>query len=187
MNLRVICLGLGLLSLAANGDPCVPSGADGGTSSGSGSGAGSVVDAGPNGAVCASETNAGSDGTPCCTGVKQPCVNDYECCTGNCSGNSGAGSGSGSGFGSGSWSDAGSSCGDPAVPTCIDALSSRCNTGECECTSDADCCIGVCAPTALPGTGPTTTLRCCQPAGQPCGANSDCCDLTCDPTSFQCD
>lgn len=165
-HLRIACLGLGLLSIAATGDPC----SDPGTGSTSTS---PPVDVGPNGSVCESNTSAGTDGTPCCGAVNDPCANDYECCTGTCSGN-GAG-------------DGGSACANPANPTCIDALSSRCNTGQCQCTSDADCCIGVCAPTALPGTGPSTTLRCCQPAGQPCGANSDCCDLTCDPTTFQCD
>jgi hypothetical protein len=164
MNLRVVCLGLGLLSIAASGDPC--------TGTGTGSSGGPPPDVGVNGAACESTTSAGIDGTPCCGAVNDPCQNDYECCTGSCSGNFG---------------DGGSTCGDPANPSCLDALSSRCNTGQCQCTSDADCCIGICAPTAISGTGPSTTLRCCQPVGQPCGANSDCCDLTCDPTTFQCD
>jgi hypothetical protein len=164
MNLfRAGFLTLALLSLAASGNPCDDTG-----SSGNSTPAPSV---GPNGSVCVSDTNEGTDGTPCCGSVNDACQNDYECCTGSCSGSG----------------DGGSTCGDPAVTTCIDGLSSRCTTGECECTSDDDCCIGVCAPTALPGTGPATTLRCCQPAGQPCGTNADCCDLSCSDDTDQCE
>jgi hypothetical protein len=172
MNLfRVGCFAVALLSIAASGDPCDDTGS---------SGTGTVTTVGANGAACASESSEGIDGTPCCGSVNDPCQNDYECCTGSCSGSVSDGGAFASDGG-------GSTCGDPAVPTCTIALSSRCNAGQCECTTSDDCCLGVCAPTAIEGTGPSTTLRCCLSAGQPCGANADCCDLTCDPDSDQCD
>jgi hypothetical protein len=161
---RAGCFAVALLSIAATGDPCDDTGSSGSSTT--------VTSVGANGAACESTTSEGVDGTPCCGSVNDPCQNDYECCTGNC----------GNSFG-----DGGSSCGDPSVSTCLDGLSSRCLTGECECMTDDDCCIGVCAPTAIPGTGPATTLRCCQPAGQPCGTNADCCDLTCSDDTDQCE
>ncbi len=172
MNLRVACLGLGLLSIAATGDPCSTTGPGG-------SSGGAVMSVGANDAVCASLSSEGLDGTPCCGHINDPCTGPYDCCSGVCSGVGGDGGGS--------LLDAGSRCAAPAVPTCTVALSSRCETGQCECRTSDDCCLGICAPTAIPGAGPSGTLRCCLAQGQPCGTNADCCSLTCDPETAQCD
>jgi hypothetical protein len=53
----------------------------------------------------------------------------------------------------------------------------------CECTSDADCCLGNCVAATIPGT---RGKRCCLESGNPCDAAADCCSLTCND-SGQCD
>jgi hypothetical protein len=153
MNLRVPVLGVALLSIAATGNPC---------DVGSSTGTSSTTSPGANGAVCEV-----SVATPCCVAVNDPCSDNLDCCSGNCSGNGGGDSGFGEG---------GSSCAEPANQGCSVALSSRCNTGQCECTQDADCCLGNCLPSIIPGT---KGLRCCLESGSPCGADADCCSLTC--------
>jgi hypothetical protein len=163
MNLRVSCLALALLSIAATGDPC----------SSSSTGTGTTTSVGKNGAVCDNTVN-----TPCCAAVDQPCGDNNDCCTGNCSG---SGGGDGGGLG-GSLVDSGSTCAEPFNEGCTVALSSRCNEGECTCTTDTDCCIGSCAPTSLPGA---SGLRCCLTTGLPCDADADCCSLSCQ-ASGQC-
>jgi hypothetical protein len=160
MNLRIPCFAVALLSLAATGDPC--SGDD------SSSGNGATTNYGPNGAVCEVFLPV-----TCCAAVDEPCNDNNDCCTGNCSGSSGGGDGGGLGGGFG---DAGSTCAEPANNECTVALSSRCNTGQCACASDNDCCLGSCVAAAIPGT---TGHRCCLTSGLPCDVNADCCSLTC--------
>jgi hypothetical protein len=154
MNLRVLCLGLGLLSIAASGDPCNPSGS---TSTGT------LPKVGQNGAVCEVSIN-----TPCCVSLGGSCNDNNDCCTGNCTGSVAEAS-----FDP---SEGGNTCAAPANEGCTAALSSRCNTGQCACASDADCCIGNCVKSLIPGTSGT---RCCLETGQPCDAPADCCSLTC--------
>jgi hypothetical protein len=151
MKLRAVCLGLGLLSIAATGDPC-----DDTNSSGT-----ITTNVGQNGAVCGVTVN-----TPCCGNAGDPCSDNNDCCTGNCGGSPDGGFAS----------DGGSVCSEPINEGCSAALSSRCNTGECACASDTDCCLGNCVKAAIPGT---TGLRCCLESGQPCDAPADCCSLTC--------
>jgi hypothetical protein len=154
MNLRVACLGLALLSLAATGDPCT------GDDSGS---TGTSMPAGKNGAVCDITVSI-----ECCGSVSDPCSDNNDCCTGNCS----AANGGDAAF----TVDAGSVCGEPINQGCSVGLSSRCNTGACQCASDNDCCSGSCQAATITGT---TGLRCCLMTGNPCDVNEDCCSLTC--------
>jgi hypothetical protein len=161
MNLRLAVLAVALLSIAATGEPC-----NGGDSTGTSDGAA----AGENGAVCGGV----SLDVPCCVAVGESCDGDNNnCCTGTCSGSNGE-----AGFLS-----EGSTCAEPANEGCTAALSSRCNTGMCECASDDDCCIGSCAAATIPGT---SGKRCCLETGSPCDANADCCSLTCED-SGQCE
>src|SRR5580658_9828287 len=105
MNLRVPCLAVALLSLAATGDPCTGDDSSGSTS---------LPDYGANGSVC-------SDlGVNCCGFTNDPCNDNNDCCTGNCSGSNGGDDGGGLG---GGFSDSGSVCAEPTVP-CMAALSS---------------------------------------------------------------
>jgi hypothetical protein len=160
MSLRIPCLAVALLSLAATGDPC--------TGDGTGGGSDASSSVGKNGAVCEVLLPV-----TCCGGIDQPCNDDNDCCAGNCSGSSGASDGGGLG---GVFGDAGSHCAEPANNECTVALTSRCNTGQCSCASDSDCCLGSCVTAAIPGT---SGLRCCLTSGQPCDINADCCSLTC--------
>jgi hypothetical protein len=167
MNLRFPVLCVALLSIAATGDPCDQTGSTGTGSTGTGS------TIGPNDAVCEVSIN-----TPCCVAVNDPCSDNNDCCGGNCSGSSGADSGAGGAFG-----DAGSTCAEPVNEECTVALGSRCNTGQCECTTDNDCCLGNCEATIIPGV---SGHRCCLESGLPCDADADCCSLTCQD-SGQCE
>jgi hypothetical protein len=152
MNFRVPFLALALLSIAATGDPCTSDS----------TGVGAEVDAGPNGAVCEVSVN-----TPCCVAVAQQCTDNNDCCSGNCSG---------SNNGEAGFESESSFCAEPVNESCTVALSSRCNTGQCECASDNDCCLGNCVEATLPGT---RGKRCCLETGSPCDAPADCCSLTC--------
>ncbi len=161
MNLRVPCLAVALLSIAATGDPC-SSESTGSTGTGAG------VDAGANGAVCEVFVN-----TLCCGSPGDSCTDDNDCCGGTCSGSNGE---------AGFPSDA-STCQVPANEGCTAALSSRCNTGQCACASDDDCCVGICATATIPGT---SGKRCCLGTGGQCDAPADCCSLNC-TDSGQCE
>jgi hypothetical protein len=158
MNLRLPVFCLALLSVAATGNPC---------DMGSSTGTGTSTSVGPNDAVC-----GGNGVVTCCVAVNDPCSDNNDCCGGNCSGSPGGDSATGEG----AFGDAGNTCAEPANQECTTALGSRCNTGQCECSSDNDCCLGVCQPTIIPGAKGS---RCCLTTGNPCDTNGDCCSLTC--------
>jgi hypothetical protein len=153
MKLRIPVLALALLSIAATGNPCDDTGSSGTTG---------ITDVGANGSIC-SEL-----GITCCVAVNDPCTDNNDCCSGNCSGPSGTDSGFAS--------DAGSTCAEPVNEGCSVALTSRCNTGQCACSTDTDCCLGNCLASAIPGT---SGHRCCLESGNPCDVSADCCSLTC--------
>jgi hypothetical protein len=163
MNLKLPCLALALLSVAATGDSNSCTGNSTGTSG--------VPNYGPQGSVC-------SDlGVACCGNVNDPCSDNTDCCTGNCSGSNGDG-------GAGSPTDgAGGACAEPVNEGCTVGLTSRCSQGACQCTTDTDCCLGNCLEATIPGT---TGKRCCLETGSPCDISADCCSLTCQD-SGQCE
>lgn len=129
---------------------------------------GGTSSVGPNSAICC----GGRDGNcasqaECCSELNGACTYDYECCSGSCQ----------SGI-----------CAAPTNPSCKDALGSRCNDGECQCTTSDDCCIGTCtvASVVSQGSDAGSSMRCCLTTGLPCGASSDCCSGSCRLDTNQC-
>jgi hypothetical protein len=170
MNLRAPIFAAALLSLAATGTPCD-------TDSTGSTGAG-TTNVGQNGSVCAT---GGAGDVTCCVAVNDPCSDNNDCCGGNCTGTNGGDGGIFSG------GDGGTVCAEPVNEGCLAALSSRCNEGQCACSTNGagsdDCCIGTCQMASIPGT---SGLRCCLQTGMPCDANGDCCSETCED-SGQCE
>jgi hypothetical protein len=162
--------------------------------------------ASPAGTPCAGSGDCVCGASAGCSAGGQSCTSDAECCNGLCDRPGGASTGTCALLGS--CRVAGEPCGTPGYngsccsTVCLDSTGdgvARCQfLGGCRvqdelCTSDAECCSGVCAEAGTTVDG-RPILRCanatsCLPAGEVCGTGSsnNCCpngggSTGCEPT-----